>query len=213
MMEEIWLTTAYFGPVEYFAMIAGAGRVWIEACENYEKQSYRNRCIILSANGPIVLSIPVIQGRSPGIPIRDIRIDHSKNWQKIHFKSIESAYRHSPYYEFLIDEFRVFWQKRYTYLFEMNLEITERILKVLKINKTLSLTGSFGKRGDYEKGDFRYCIHPKAKEKGTGFNPVPYYQVFSDRFGFVADLSILDYLFNMPASPSLKACPQPEGWG
>jgi hypothetical protein len=138
----------------------------------------------------------VVQGRTPGIPVREVRIDHSRNWQKIHFRSIESAYRQSPYYEYLIDEFIFFWQKRYPFLFDMNQEITEKVLKVMKINKTISLTDGYKKPEDHGPGDFRYSIHPKAKTKGTGWNPVPYYQVFEDRFGFMADLSILDFLFN-----------------
>jgi hypothetical protein len=178
----------------------GAGTVWIEACEHYQKQSYRNRCQILSANGPITLSIPIIKGRSPGQPVRDVRIDHQGNWQKLHFKSIESAYRHSPYYEFLIDDLMHFWTSRWEYLFDYNLAITERVVKLLKLDCNIRLTESFGEPGCYGRSDYRYRIHPKHQKEGTDLSSVPYHQVFSDRFGFVGGLSVLDAIFNLDLS-------------
>ncbi|MFO7617743.1 MAG: WbqC family protein [Bacteroidales bacterium] len=199
-MDSVWLTTAYFGPVHYFKLMAGNPVVRIEACEHYQKQSFRNRCQIVSANGPITLSIPILKGRSPGQLIRDVRIDHQGNWQKIHFKSIESAYRHSPYYEFHIDDLMEFWSVRWNFLFDYNLAITERVIRLLNLKCTLRLTESFGEPGCYGAGDYRYRIHPKLKEEGTDLISVPYHQVFSDRFGFVGGLSILDVLFNLNLS-------------
>lgn len=194
-MNEVWLTTAYFGPISYYQVISGAGILHLEACENYEKQSWRNRCRILAANGVMELSIPVLKGRSQNQPIRDIRIDYHQDWQKLHYKSIESAYRHSPFYEFLIDDLSGFWTRKEEFLFDYNLKITETILGLLKNQIQVCLTDQFFKPGHYGEMDFRYRIHPKKKES-TGETPVPYHQVFSDRFGFVPDLSILDWIFN-----------------
>ncbi|TSA33728.1 MAG: hypothetical protein D4R64_13650 [Porphyromonadaceae bacterium] len=195
-MNEVWLTTSYLGPVEYYRLLSGAETAWIEACENYEKQSWRNRFRILSANGPIDLSIPVIKGNSLKQPIREVRIDYCQNWQKIHFRSVESAYRHSPFYEFLIDEIRFLWEIQPEYLFDYNLIAMKAVLKLMKSDIPVKLTHEFQKPGYYGLKDYRYSIHPKAKKQGTGYAPVPYHQVFADRFGFIQDLSILDWLFN-----------------
>jgi len=195
-MKEVWLTTAYLGPVEYFRLLTGAETAWIEAHENYEKQSWRSRFRILSANGPINLSIPIIKGNSLKQPIREVRIDYLQNWQKIHYRSVESAYRHSPFYEFLIEEIRFLWEIQPDYLFDYNVIAMEAVLKLMKSDVPVKLTHEYHKPDYYGLTDFRYSIHPKAKKQGTGYKPVPYHQVFSDRFGFIQGLSILDWLFN-----------------
>ncbi|MCX6224363.1 MAG: WbqC family protein, partial [Bacteroidia bacterium] len=122
--------------------------------------------------------------------------DYAQNWQKIHFRSIESAYRHSPFYEFLIDEFRFLWEIRLEYLFEYNMIAMQAVLKLMKSDVAVRLTQDFQEPGYYGPFDYRYSIHPKAKKQGTGYVPVPYHQVFADRFGYIQDLSILDWLFN-----------------
>jgi len=193
--QDIWLTSAYFAPIAFFQQIMGADQVYFEACENYVRQSWRNRCRILSANGILDLYIPVLKGHSPGQPIRSIRIDYHENWQKLHCKAIESAYRHSPFYEYIIDDLLKFWSNRYEFLFDYNLEITRTVVGLMEVHPAIALTDHFEKPGQYGMYDFRYVFHPK-KEKSTGDLPVPYHQVFSERFGFVPDLSILDWLFN-----------------
>jgi hypothetical protein len=195
-MKEVWLTTSYLGTIEYFQKMIHAECAYIESFENYEKQSWRNRFRILSANGPITLSIPIIKGSSQKQPIREVRIDYRENWQKIHFRSVESAYRRSPYYEFLIDEFRFLWEVRPEFLFDYNQLAQKAVLKLMKATVTIKYTNEYQVPGFYGPTDYRYSIHPKVKKQGTGYVPVPYQQVFSDRFGFVQDLSILDWLFN-----------------
>jgi len=195
-MKEVWLSTAYLGTVEYYRLLTGAGKAHIEAFEHYERQSWRNRFRILSANGPIELSIPVIRGHSTGQLVREVRIDYSQNWQKTHFRSVESAYRHSPFYEYLIDDIRFIWETRQEYLFDYNMIAMQAVLGLMKSKVAIGLTGEFRAPGFYGPADYRYSIHPKAKKQGTGFEPVPYIQVFADRFGFIQDLSVLDWLFN-----------------
>jgi hypothetical protein len=195
-MKEVWLSTACLGTVEYYRLLTGSDLAHIEAHENYEKQSWRNRFRILSANGPIDLSIPVIKGDSLKKPIREVRIDHSQNWQKIHFRSVESAYRRSPYYEYLVDELVFLWEIRTEYLFDYNWLAMEAVLRLMKSGVKVQPTAEYRQPGFYGAGDYRYSLHPKEKKQGTGSVPVPYHQVFSDRFGFVQDLSILDWLFN-----------------
>jgi len=197
-MKEVYLTTAYFGPCAYFYEILQSDLVFIEAHEHYEKQSWRNRCRIIGANGEMDLSVPVLEGRGLNQPVKDIRIDYHQNWQKIHFKSVESAYRHSPYYEYLIDDLMEFWTVKADFLLDYNLKITERILRLLKKAGCIRLTEEFQKPGFYEAADLRYSFHPKNK-KSAGLDPAPfgeYHQVFSDRFGFIPQVSILDWIFN-----------------
>jgi hypothetical protein len=144
------------------------------------------------------LSVPILAGRSLNQPVREIRIDYHQNWQKIHFKSIESAYRHSPFYEYLIDDLREFWITKPVFLLDYNLKITARILHILKADIGVELTSEFREPGFYDEADLRYAFHPKNK-KGAGLDPAPfgeYHQVFSDRFGFVPEVSILDLMFN-----------------
>ena len=195
-MMEVWLTTAYLGPVDYFRRAAQADVVWIEALEHYEKQSWRNRFRIVTANGPLDLSIPVINGASPGQDIRSVRIDYRQEWQKNHFRSVESAYRHAPFYEYFIDDIRRLWEIRPEYLFDYNLRGTELFLKFMKTNAIIRLTEEYRNPGAYGANDLRYAFHPKTKKQGTGSEPVPYHQVFSDRFGFIQEVSILDWIFN-----------------
>jgi hypothetical protein len=193
--KDIWLTSAYFPPVSVFQEIRAADTIYFEAWENYVRQSWRNRCRILSANGILDLTIPVLKGHSPGQPIRSIRIDYHENWQKLHFRAIESAYRHSPFYEYIMDDLSRFWLDRYEFLFDYNFEITRTLIRLLEVHPVITLTDRFEKPGYYGANDFRYVFHPK-NEKSTGVEPVPYHQVFLERFGFVPDLSILDWLFN-----------------
>jgi len=195
-MKEVWLSTSYLGTVEYYRLLSGADTIHLEAFEHYERQSWRNRFRILSANGPIDLSIPIVNGSSHQQPIRDVRIDYRQNWQKNHFRSVESAYRHSPFYEFLIDEIIFLWDIQPDYLFDYNRLAMEAVLKLMKSDVSIVLTHGYQKPGYYGPFDYRYSMHPKAKKQGTGFVPVPYHQVFSDRFGFIQELSILDWLFN-----------------
>jgi hypothetical protein len=196
-MKEIYLTTTYFGPVSYFYEILNAEVAFIEVHENYEKQSWRNRCRIIGANGLLDLSVPILMGRSLNQPVRDIRIDYHQDWQKIHFKSIESAYRHSPFYEFLIDDLQDLWTIRSEFLLDHNQKITERILRLLKGQARIDFTTEFRQPGFYGESDFRYVIHPKKKGGDLKSSPFgEYHQVFSDRHGYIPGLSILDWMFN-----------------
>ena len=97
-MSNILINTAYFPPVQYFTKVNNCTEIWIEQYESYGKQSYRNRCDIMTANGVMTLSVPVVKGSSIKILTKDVLVDYSTNWQKLHFKGIESAYKNSPYY-------------------------------------------------------------------------------------------------------------------
>jgi hypothetical protein len=194
----VMLTTAYFPPVEYFIMAVGSGRVLIEKHENYTKQSYRNRCNILSANGILPLVIPVKRYRGKKTVIKDVRPDNHYNWQKLHMISIRSAYRSAPFYEFYIDDIMPFFTTPYESLLYLNTAIFKKMLELLNISISREYTRSYSKYPHPGFIDGRETIHPKkinplfAKKPGYP----EYSQVFGDRWGYVPGLSILDLLFN-----------------
>lgn len=196
-MEKLLLSTSYFPPVQYLSKIKIYDDIFIEQYENFGKQSYRNRCEILSANGVIPLSIPVEKANSKTL-IRDLKIVYQTNWQKLHFRGIESAYKNSPYYEYYIDDLIPFFEKKEKFLLDFNSAILKVILDALKLYKTINYTADFIRANTIGFKDVRNTIHPKAshREEDVEFIPRPYRQTFSDRFPFCSNLSILDLLFN-----------------
>lgn len=195
-MNFLLLSTAYFPPIPYFAALQQQETVFIEQFENFGKQSYRNRCEIMTANGVISLTVPVAKANSKTL-IRDLKIVYPTAWQKLHFKGIESAYKNSPYYEYYIDELMVFFEKKETFLFDLNLAILQTLLNLLNLSTTVRLTEDYIREGHPQYTDLRNAIHPKPSRRQAGFEftPRPYRQTFSDRFSFMPNLSILDLLF------------------
>ena len=193
----ILLSTAYFAPVRYFSKLAAYPEIYIEQHEHFIKQTYRNRTVILGANGPISLIVPVEKGREQKIKIKDLRVAYDEEWQRNHWRTIFSAYNSSPFFEYYADDLESFFRKKHVFLFDFNQQITETILEILEIPTGLILTEAFEQIPD-SCTNFREKINPKAHRNADDpqFNAKPYTQVFSEKFGFVPDLSILDLLFN-----------------
>jgi hypothetical protein len=189
------LSSAYFPPVYYFSIIQAADEINIENEENYLKQTYRNRCRIYSSNGPMTLSVPVFEGSFHKTPLKKIRIDYSKKWQHVHLGAIESSYRSSPFFEFYYDLIKKVISSGHEFLSDLNLHSINTIIKITGITTPISLTDNYEKQ-NHASYDFRYIISPKKKEQQLLFHFEPYLQVFSDRFGFIQGLSILDLIFN-----------------
>ena len=194
-MRNICLSSAYLAPVEYYSEIAKADVVFIESHDYYLKQTYRNRCLIAAANGQMALSIPVEKASGEKILTRDVRISDHTDWQLNHWRSIESAYNSTPFFEYYKDDLLPFYEKKWTYLMDFNLEIQLKILDLLNLNKKIQLTGEYKNMLDDTSPDLRETIHPKKENQSVNFNP--YYQVFDQRYGFQPNLSIIDLLFNM----------------
>jgi hypothetical protein len=164
--------------------------VFIEACENYHKQTYRNRATILTGNGLYDLIIPII--RSDVKQIRNIRIDYSGCWQRHHWRTIESAYNNSPYFLYYRDFFEPFFQKKYIFLFDFNFELLQLLRKLFSITNTISLTETF-ELCPHNMEDLRDFFLPKNRTFRQ--KKIEYRQVFADRFHFAENLACIDYLF------------------
>ena len=209
----ILLSSAYFGPIQYFSKWASVFSVNIEAHENFIKQTYRNRCEIVSANGMLKLSVPVLREDRIKIPIKETKIDYDTLWQKQHLRAIESAYRRSPYYEYYIDEFIPFFEKKTTFLYDLNYLITETILDILGWDKQIGETNEYipantdpcnkntipsNKKIDSGNNiiDFRTIIAPGNKgSHDPTFKSTAYIQNFEEKYRFIPNLSILDLIF------------------
>lgn len=190
----ILLSTAYLAPIEYFALLYQHKDCMIDVEEHYLKQSYRNRCIVGTAQGVMSLTIPVIKKNGNHTKVKDIEISYAENWQQHHWRSIVSAYNQSPYFLYYQDELIPFFEKKYEYLAEFNLELTQLLLNLLEIENTIQKTTSFITSDHKGIIDLRNSIHPK-KESRIKFEN--YIQVFNDRNRFLPNLSILDLLFNL----------------
>ncbi len=185
------LATSYFPPISYVAKFFG-NDVIIDIHEHYIKQTYRNRCEILAANGSLFLSVPVSKGSLHKPCSKDILIDYSKPWQKIHWRSIESAYNNSPFFLYYKDQVEECVFSNHKFVSDLNQQILEMIFKQLQLKIDVRYSENYIDPGTDD--DFRNSISPKNKS-GIGFSF--YQQVFSEKHGFQSDLSILDLLFNM----------------
>ncbi|HAN19487.1 MAG: hypothetical protein A2X13_02320 [Bacteroidetes bacterium GWC2_33_15] len=195
MNTKIILSTAYLAPVQYYSKLISYDEIWVEAHENFIKQTYRNRCTIYGANGALSLSVP-IKKTAAKIKINEVYIDYATNWQKLHWKSIESAYRSSPFFEFYADELFPFYKRKYDLLIDYNHELQNTILSILNVDVLFKETTDFNLNYNREYDDFRYSIHPKKDLGDSNFHPIEYIQVFKPKYGFIQNLSIIDLIFN-----------------
>ena len=185
------LSAAFCPPVEYFALLANSPVVYIEACENYQKQSWRNRCRILSTNGPLDLTVPAVH---PGGLFRETKIESTTPWLPKLQKALDSAYYSSPFFEFYREPFYELFETGSDSLWNLDIGITNWLCSKFGISPQILQTA------EYEavaKEDFRSVIHPKRSNSilsdlGLGR---PYHQVFKQKFGFVPGLSAIDLLF------------------
>jgi len=188
------LSSAYFPNIQYLSKFLIYNTVIIDVNENFQKQSFRNRCYIQTANGVSPLVVPV--RKYFHCQIKDIEIDYSEDWQKNHFRAILSAYKNSAFFEHYFDYFKPFFEKKEKFIVDLNIKILDVTFKQLQLKNNYVLSECFIE--DTTIINFREKIHPKIvkNEYDEAFVPINYMQVFSERHGFSPNLSILDLLFN-----------------
>lgn len=189
-MKALLLPT-YFPSISQFAAMIQADSVTFEMDDNFQKQTNRNRLYIYSPNGLQLLNIPVKHSVERHQKTRDVKIEDAFNWQKLHLKSLEAAYRSSPFFEYFEDDFRPIFKKKHTFLTDLNLEAFEIVCNCLGLEADYEKTIEyFQETPDF--ADFRYLAN--GKKDTTQIQP--YTQVFEEKHGFINNLSILDLLFN-----------------
>ena len=196
-MKQLLLSTTYFGPIQWYQKLYRAEEVFIERCESFQKQTYRNRCIIATTNGPQALTVPIERQFTINC-IKDIRISDHGNWRHLHWNAMQSAYGESPFFDYYQDDIRPFFEQRWDYLLDFNEAIREKMCELLDIQPKVDYSKKFTV---YSLSscvpDYRMVIRPKNPEPDPDFTPKRYYQVYEQKHGFLPNLSILDLLFNM----------------
>ncbi|MEZ4803385.1 MAG: WbqC family protein [Gelidibacter sp.] len=189
---NILLHPTYMPSIATFVAIANSDKVIFEVCDNYQKQTYRNRAYIYDANGKLPLTIPVIYSQKNRQLYKDIHISDDENWQDLHWKSIQSAYSSSPFFEFYEHDFKPLFTSKFEYLLEFNFKCMDVIYDCLELPFEFEVTKTFEKNPP-NLTDFR-DLSNNRKEKEIHFNH--YVQVFDDKHGFFSNLSIMDLIFN-----------------
>lgn len=190
------LSSAYFGPVQWFQKLNRAERCIIERNDNYTKQTYRNRCVIATTAGRQALTIPVEAYDGLKCPMRDIRISDHGGWRRLHWNALVSAYGESPFFDYYADDIRPFYERRWDYLFDFNMEATVAVCALLDVTPNIVVADSYADPVAEQADDYRDAIRPKHSAEDAAFTPQPYYQVYASKHGFLPNLSILDLLFN-----------------
>ncbi|MCI0523219.1 MAG: WbqC family protein [Bacteroidales bacterium] len=195
MQEPILLSTAYFPPLEYFSLIAHNPVVMIEKWENFLKQTYRNRCVILGTNGPLTLTVPVLRGSFHKTALKELEIDNRRRWRDHHLRSIISACANAPFFEYYFDLIESVIRKPFRFLIDLNTESLSAVCGAVGIKAEISFTEIYQPQ-KAAINDYRYLITPKRPSLLKGYHETPYIQVFREKYGFVPRLSIIDALLN-----------------
>ena len=191
MKMKTVLPIFYLPPVSWFAeFLKDENEILLEQHENFPKQTYRSRCNIYGANGKLALILPIHHNGKRAM--KDLELSYAEDWQKLHWKSIKIAYQSSPYFEYYEDKLKQIFSVQPTSLIEFNLNALKIILQILKVEKDYSLTTEFEKKPDAV--DLRERFSAK---KESEYHLPEYYQTFSDKLGFIKDLSILDVVCNI----------------
>ena len=180
----------YFSTISQYTSVVKSNTITFEAEGNYQKQSYRNRCYIFGANGKQLLNIPISNTNkiSGKIKMRDVVVENS-NWQRQHYKSLTTAYNHSPFFEFYKDDLQFIFTKKYKYLLDINIDSFHFINDALELSKKYNISKIYNEN---TVNDYRYHAAVKNDDKSRS---TPYIQMFEAENGFLENLSILDLLF------------------
>jgi hypothetical protein len=190
---DILIHPTYFPSISHFAAMVQSENITFEVEDNFQKQTNRNRTYIYSPNGIQLLNIPVKHSKESHQKTKDIKIETDFDWQKQHFKSLEAGYRSSPFFEFFEDDIRPIFEKKYTFLLDLNFEVFAILSKCFRMKLEYSTTTEYFHEVDTAIiTDFRALVN--GKKDLSVFES--YTQVFDDKYGFINNLSVLDLLFN-----------------
>lgn len=199
-MKNVLLHPAYFPSVQFYAVLVGETRPIFEVCDNFQKQTHRTRCHIATANGLQMLNVPIKHlGKGQHKLTRETLVDYDTvDWRKQHLKAFETAYRSSPFFEFYEDDIRAIFDAKPKFLIDLNVATHHFVMDALQmpVTEKIHLTKTYEKTPKTK--DFRGLI--TAKKPLQIFKQTPYRQIFSDKNGFIANLSILDLLFMQGSS-------------
>lgn len=184
-------STAYFPSISYMARFLAENKPVIEVCETYHKQTYRNRCRVMTANGVESLSVPVVKVNGNHTMTKDMALSPIEPWQHIHSRCLESAYKAAPYFDHYYDYLRPIFEGHFERLVDLNDAALRAILKMLKVKKDIVHSTDYVREAE---NDLREAFSPKKPFDANLFPA--YYQVFSEKFPFAPDLSVLDLVFN-----------------
>lgn len=198
-MKSVLIHPCYFGPIDLYVAIAQAERLVVEKKDNYQKQTYRTRQYIYGANGKLLLNVPIKHRENKTDQhqkYKDIKIENAFKWQRLHWKSLEAAYRTSPFFEFYEDDFVGLFENQPTFLMDFNLKCMEVVFDCLDIDFQFEFTEEF-QLHPKDISDRRQLVISKRKQYSE---LLPYIQVFQAKYGYLSNLSILDLLFNQGPS-------------
>lgn len=217
-MTTALLQTTYFGPVQWYQKLYRYDHCLIEQHDSYQKQTFRNRCIIATANGLQALTVPTVSsgcsvsgGETAGAEkclLKDVRISDHNQWRRIHWNALQTAYSESPFFDYYADDIRPFFERKYDFLIDFNEAIRQKMCELLDIHPHVEYTASYLRSplsahsaplaSDQSAiTDFREVISAKHPQPDADFEPKRYWQVFQQKHGFLPNLSILDLLFCM----------------
>ena len=186
----VLLHPTYFSPISQYVLIANAKELIFEVEDNFQKQTYRNRCYIYTADGKHLLNVPIQHTKGIKQKTKDVKIDYKDDWHKLHLKTLQTAYSSSPFFEFYIDDLKPIFEKRFIFLLDLNLKCHELIMDALQLKIPHSKTSEYQK--DIQFLDARKLAVAKTKDE---IKLTRYIQVFEQNKGFISNLSILDVLF------------------
>ena len=202
-MSTALLQTTYFGPIQWYQKLYRYDHCLIEQYDSFQKQTYRNRCVIATANGTQALTVPIEHlplTSHPSPLVKDLRISDHNQWRRVHWNALQSAYSESPFFEYYADDLRPFFEKKYDFLIDFNEDIRQKVCELIDFKPSVEYTKEFTSDISLQTSvifDFRDVINAKHPKPDADFEAKAYWQVFQHKHGFQPNLSILDLLFNM----------------
>jgi len=198
-MTTALMQTTYFGPIQWYQKLYRYDHCLIEQYDSFQKQTYRNRCVIATANGVQALTVPV-EHSDDKVLTKDLRISDHNQWRRVHWNALQSAYSESPFFEYYADDLHPFFEKKYEFLLDFNEAIRQKVCELIDIHPNVEYTSEYTSDIQHQTSDitdFREVINAKHPQPDAEFNAKTYWQVFQHKHGFLPNLSILDLLFNM----------------